>query len=92
MLGRKKKEKENAEVSLLVAGFYLTVEIYETGQFYDYFLMLINERGEKEKQLHNGKEASAGISLSSSTTFRLRWTPLPRALGTTSGSQRDETF
>lgn len=38
---------------------YLTDEIYETGKFYDYFLMLINEQGEKEKQLHNGEEASA---------------------------------
>lgn len=58
MLEKKKKKRTNE--SVLARGWvYLTVEIYETGKFYDYFLMLINEQGEQEKQLHNGEEAKA---------------------------------
>lgn len=85
--------------SVLAHGWvYLTVEIYETGKFYDYFLMLINERGEKEKQLHNGEQTRARIGSRSrpqrpsDCCLTLCRTSLPRARGTTSGSQWDETF
>lgn len=45
--GEKKKKKKRRSGSVLACGWvYMTEEIYESGKFYDYFLMLINEQGE----------------------------------------------